>query len=741
MGVQGMTCAACVRMVEKAIRKVPGTVDVRVSLATERADFSFDPALARPSDIKASVSKAGYELLEGENHQAREQRKNDESRKLRADLILACVFTVPLFYLSMAPMIPWFTLPYPAALAPMSNPLAFGLVSLLLVLPVLFAGRRFFIHGIPALIRLQPTMDSLVALGVSAALGYSLASLVSVLQGSQHAAMHLYFESVGMVLTLILCGKFLEARAKRRTGGALDALLRLSPPAATLVGPDGSERKIDAGDVVPGDLVRVAPGERIAVDGIVTQGSSFVDESMLTGEPLPTEKQSGASVRAGTVNTNGSFVFKAQHVGIDTMLSRIVSLVEEAQASRAPVARLADRISAVFVPSVLGLALLVAVLWLLAGKDISFAVSVATAILLVACPCALGLATPMAIMVGTGRGASLGILYRNAEALETAASISVVAFDKTGTLTEGKPVIQKVASYGADRTQVLRFCAAVEAASEHPLAKAVLKKAQDEGLADAVPKAQDFLAVPGNGLRAKVDNHTVLVGTRRYLAAEHVLVKPETDADAAGEMAQGYTLLFIAVDGEAIGLLSAGDSLKSGVGEAIKRLHQKNITVALLTGDNQKAANHVAASVGIDTVCADILPAGKAQEIKTLQQSGRVAMVGDGINDAPALAQADLGIAMGSGTDVAMETSDIVLVHGNIADVEKALSLSQKVMRNIHQNLGWAFGYNLLLVPVAAGVLTLFGGPLLSPVFAAAAMSLSSVSVVTNALRLRAIRL
>jgi len=749
--VKGMTCASCARVVERAAIKLPGVKLANVNLASEQASVAFNPLEVRPSEIHAAITAAGFTPVEQEERSDHDQRRDDEVRQLGRDFVLALVFTLPLFYTAMAPMISWLNLPFPTLLQPMQYPLLYGLLSFAFAVPVLWAGRRFLRNGFPALLRLQPNMDSLVAVGTTAATVYSLVSLVSIYVGELRAVNNLYFETAAVIITLILLGKLLEARAKRKTSRSIQALLKLAPDSATLVDSDGNERLVKVGDLLPGDRIRVRPGERIAVDGVVVEGASAVDESMLSGESMPVEKMVGHKLVAGSLNTSGTFVFQAERVGRDTTLARMVQLVEDAQGSKAPVARLADKVSSYFVPIVMLIALAAGAAWLIAGENLGSALQVFTAVLLVSCPCALGLATPTAIMVGTGRGAELGLLVKSAVALEESASITAVVFDKTGTLTAGKPVIAKVqVQEGGSEGELLSYTWAAEKSSEHPLAKAAVQYASQrskDGLAIPELAAARFEAVPGGGLRVELAGVPVRIGNRKFLEQEGIVVPHNLSALADAESGAGRSILYVARGSaeltsakqfDVLGFLAAEDTEKPGSREAVQSFKKMGIRTVMLSGDNQLAARSIAGRLGIDDVLAEVLPEGKAQEIRTLQEAGlRVAMVGDGVNDAPALVQADVGIAIGSGTDVAIESADVVLVRSDVRDVEAVIRLSRAVMRNVRQNLFWAFAYNILLIPVAAGLLHVFGGPLMNPMFAAAAMSLSSVSVVSNALRLR----
>ncbi|MDX9800213.1 MAG: heavy metal translocating P-type ATPase [Spirochaetia bacterium] len=746
LGIKGMHCASCAANVEKSVRKIPGIKDINVNLTDERADIWWESGKVRISDIREAITKAGYIPVELEESDEKEMRKNRELKEMIRDFIISAAAAIPLFYIAMAPMT-GLNLPFPSFIEPMMHPFNFALASFLLVLPPLYAGRRFFTAGIPALFRLSPNMDSLVAVGTSAAVIYSTINLVLIALGRVSAVEQLYFETAGVIITLILLGKILESRAKRKTGRSIKALMNLTPENAILMA-DGKEVETAVSDLEPGDLIRVKPGGRVPVDGVITEGYSAVDESMLTGESLPVEKSAGSAVTGGSINKTGSFIFKASRVGRDTTLARIIKLVEDAQNSKAPIARLADEVSAWFVPAVMAAALISAGVWMITGAGIPFSMTVLTAVLLIACPCALGLATPTAIMVGTGRGAELGILVKTGEALQTAAGINAVIFDKTGTLTEGKPVVTDIIPLRMSEDEFLSLLASAEVSSGHPLAEAIVRKAEEKKL--ELLDTSDFNAIPGGGIKAVVNDRQekveMLVGTRKLLAREGAaLDSPEAEklikqGESLAE--EGKTPIYMAVKESSSwkpeGLIALRDSLKPGSREAVEELKKMGIKSFMLTGDNKKAAEAIARAAGIDEVRSEVLPGDKASEVERLKKEGLlVAMVGDGINDAPALAAADVGIAIGSGTDVAIESADIILVKSDVRDAAAAIRLSRAVLGNIKQNLFWAFAYNVLLIPVAAGVLTLFGGPLLNPMFAAGAMSLSSVSVVSNALRLK----
>jgi len=767
LSVGGMTCAACSARVERALRKLEGIESAAVNLATEKATVVFDPHTLRLSAIKEAVVKAGYQVLEVSSDAVDEdkRRKEKEIKTLWTKFIVAAVLALPLLYIAMAPMIKWVSLPFPKMLAPMRFPMTYGLVELALVIPIIIAGYRFYTVGFKNLLRRSPNMDSLIAIGTTSAVVYSVYNLFRIAGGDHHAVDALYFETAGVIIALILLGKSLEAVSKGRTSEAIKKLMGLAPKTAIII-ENGEEKEIPIKEVMPGDIIVVKPGAKIPVDGQVTEGQSAVDESMLTGESMPVDKKPGDPVYAATINSNGVIRFRAEKVGGETALAQIIKLVEDAQSSKAPIAQMADIVAGYFVPVVCAIALVAGIAWFVTasigvvnlphGKTVTeFALTIFISVLVIACPCALGLATPTAIMVGTGKGAEYGILIKGGEALETAHKIQTIVFDKTGTLTVGKPEVTNVvwsgewglgnSERGKNTDLFIQLVAAAEKNSEHPLASAIVREAEKRDL--DLPLVTDFKAVPGRGIEAKISEWgtgsgeiSILVGNRKLMDERNIpLTELELVPDRLAD--EGKTPMYVALNGKAVGIVAVADVLKPSSKEAIERLHKMGIEVAMITGDNKKTASAIAKQVGIDRVLAEVLPQDKSAEVKKLQQEGRkVAMVGDGINDAPALAQADIGIAIGSGTDVAMESADIVLMRSDLLDVPTAINLSKRTIRNIKQNLFWAFGYNVLGIPIAAGVLYLFGGPLLNPVFAAAAMSLSSVSVLTNALRLKRFR-
>lgn len=730
--IAGMTCAACAAAVERALKKLDGVESAGVNFASEKAVVKYSSNLIRVSQLKQAIERAGYQPLELEMDQgtdAEKERRQKEIELLKKKFIVAAVFTVPLLYIAMGHML---GAPLPGVIDPHYRPLNFALVQLLLTIPAMLAGYRFYTVGFRALIKRSPNMDSLIAIGTSAAFIYGIYAVYEIMNGNHDMTKALYFETAGVIITLILLGKYLESVSKGKTSEAIKQLMGLQPKTAVVV-QDGKEIIIPIEEVEVGDTILVKPGERIPVDGTVVDGYTAVDESMLTGESIPVEKSAGDSVTGGSINKNGVIRFQAVKVGKDTALSQIIKLVEDAQGSKAPIAKMADIISGYFVPAVIAIAVISFALWYFSGNTATFALSIFISVLVIACPCALGLATPTAIMVGTGKGAEYGVLIKGGEALETAHRVKTVVFDKTGTITEGKPRVTDIFAKD-DEDSLLTLAASAEKGSEHPLGEAIVKAAQDKDL-DLKPVGH-FMSMPGHGIEAAIGDADVLLGNKKLMMEKSIAVDMEAEADRLAE--EGKTPMYIAVNGKLAGIIAVADVVKETSRQAIQRLHSIGLEVAMITGDNQRTAQAIAKQVGIDIVLAEVLPEDKANEIKKLQEKGKkVAMVGDGVNDAPALAQADIGIAIGSGTDVAMESADIVLMRSDLVDVVTAIQLSKKTIRNIKENLFWAFGYNTIGIPIAAGLLYAFGGPLLNPMFAAAAMAMSSVSVVSNALRLR----
>ena len=735
--IEGMSCASCAMTIENAVSKIPGVDKASVNLATEIMTVEANDSVT-PEAIAKVVDGVGYSARpRGKSVEEELEEKNEKKeahlREMKRNLTISAIFTVPLLFIAMADMV---GIPMPAFLSPMQSPVSYALIQLALSLPIVWIGRRFFVDGFKALSKGHPNMDSLVALGTSAAFLYSLYGTYHVLEGHAHFAMNLYYESAGVILTLITLGKYFEAVSKGKTSMAIQTLVGLAPKMATVLR-DGQEVEVPVEEVQVGDLIRVKPGEKVPVDGIVTEGNSTVDESMLTGESIPVSKAVGDEVIGASLNKTGSFILKATKIGKDTALSQIIQLVEQAQGSKAPIAKLADKVSGVFVPIVIALALVSGLAWYFLGQESwVFALTITISVLVIACPCALGLATPTAIMVGTGKGAENGILLKSGEALEEANHVNMVVFDKTGTITNGTPVVTDVVTAeNTDADALIRLAASLEVASEHPLGEAIVAKAKEQGA--AFDEVTNFEAIPGFGIKGHVGETLVFLGNEKWMR-ENGLANVEMNDKANHFAEQGKTPLYIGYNDAVQGLIVVADTVKESSARAIRTLHEMGIQVAMMTGDHERTAQAIAAEVGIDRVFSEVLPQDKANYVSKLQEEGYiVAMVGDGINDAPALAQAQVGIAIGTGTDVAIESADAVLMKSDLMDVPAMLKLSRATIRNIKENLFWAFAYNVIGIPFAMGVLHLFGGPLLNPMIAGAAMSFSSVSVVLNALRLK----
>ena len=735
--IEGMSCASCAMTIENAVSKIPGVAKASVNLATEIMTVEANDSVT-PEDIAKVVDGVGYSARpRGKSVEEELEEKNEKKeahlREMKRNLTISAIFTVPLLFIAMADMV---GIPMPAFLSPMQSPVSYALIQLALVLPIIWLGRRFFVDGFKALSKGHPNMDSLVALGTSAAFLYSLYGTYHVLEGHAHFAMNLYYESAGVILTLITLGKYFEDVSKGKTSMAIQTLVGLAPKMATVLR-DGQEVEVPVEEVQVGDLIRVKPGEKVPVDGVVTEGNSTVDESMLTGESIPVSKAVGDEVIGASLNKTGSFILKATKIGKDTALSQIIQLVEQAQGSKAPIAKLADKVSGVFVPIVIVLALVSGLAWYFLGQESwVFALTITISVLVIACPCALGLATPTAIMVGTGKGAENGILLKSGEALEEANHVNMVVFDKTGTITNGTPVVTDVVTAdNADADALIRLAASLEVASEHPLGEAIVAKAKEQGA--TFDEVTNFEAIPGFGIKGHVGETLVFLGNEKWMR-ENGLANEAMNEKANRFAEQGKTPLYIGYNDAVQGLIVVADTVKESSARAIQTLHEMGIQVAMMTGDHERTAQAIAAEVGIDRVFSEVLPQDKANYVSKLQEEGYiVAMVGDGINDAPALAQAQVGIAIGTGTDVAIESADAVLMKSDLMDVPAMLKLSRATIRNIKENLFWAFAYNVIGIPFAMGVLHLFGGPLLNPMIAGAAMSFSSVSVVLNALRLK----
>ncbi|MCI0130216.1 MULTISPECIES: heavy metal translocating P-type ATPase [Enterococcaceae] len=735
--VEGMSCASCSSTIEKVVGKLDGVKEVSVNLATEEMSVSYNPDVLTKSAIIQSVEAAGYKAIDKqintEEKMTKEENKEKHIEVMWNRFVSSAIFTIPLLYLSMGHMI---GLPLPSVINPVHSPQLFALIQFILTIPVIAIGWPFFTVGFKSLVKRHPNMDSLVALGTSAATIYSLYGTIQVFMGDISFAMNLYYESAATILTLITLGKYFEAVSKGKTSEAIKTLINLAPKTASVIRNE-VEQTIPVEEVVLDDIVMVRPGEKIPVDGVIISGNSSVDESMITGESIPVEKKSGDNVVSASINKTGSFKFKATKVGKDTTLSQIIKLVEEAQGSKAPIAQLADKVSGVFVPIVIGLAIISGLLWYFLGQESwVFALTIMISVLVIACPCALGLATPTAIMVGTGKGAENGILIKSGEALEIAHKLDTIVFDKTGTITQGKPIVTDVLVFNQlSQEELLILAASAETHSEHPLGVAIVEKAKEQHL--EFIKIDDFSAVPGKGIKVSVNNQIYYIGNKRLMLAQSISL--DEKQDIVHELAtQGKTPMYVASEQHIIGIIAVADPIKESSIKAVSTLKHLGKQVVMLTGDNELTAHAIAKQVGIDTVISEVLPEDKAQQVENLQKKGKqVGMVGDGINDAPALAQADIGLAIGNGTDVAIESADIVLMNEDLKTVVTAIELSDATMRNIKENLFWAFGYNILGIPVAMGILYIFGGPLLNPMIAGAAMSFSSVSVLLNALRLK----
>lgn len=736
--IDGMTCASCVINVENAVKKLQGVETAVVNLTTEKMTVDYNPDVVSESQIEQAVADAGYgaTVFDPSTTKSQTERQSEATQNMWHKFLWSAVFALPLLYLSMGSMMGLWV---PDIVNMSLHPMIYGLVQLVLTLPVMHFGRRFYINGFRTLFKGHPNMDALVALATSAAFLYSLYGIYHIALGHAHHAHELYFESVAVILNLITLGKYFETLSKGRTSDAIQKLMKLSAKEATVIR-DGVEQAIPIEEVVIGDRILVKPGEKIPVDGVVLSGHSAIDESMLTGESIPVEKVADDKVYGASINGAGALTIQAEKVGDETLLAQIIKLVEDAQQTKAPIAKIADRVAGVFVPTVIAIALVSALFWyFVMSQTFVFSMTVAIAVLVIACPCALGLATPTAIMVGTGRGAENGILYKRGDTLENAHHIDTIVFDKTGTITQGKPQVVDIFAYQGTAKDLLAQVASIEKLSEHPLSQAIVEKA----VADQVDllEVTNFTSLTGLGLTADLAGQILYVGNRKLMEEQGVdLTAAEQAVQAATE--QGQTPIFISANANLLGLITVADLVKEDSKTTVAKLQEMGIDVVMLTGDNAKTAQAIANQVGIKTVISEVLPDQKSQAIQNLQSQGKiVAMVGDGINDAPALVTADIGIAVGSGTDIAIESADIILMKPEISDVIKALSISRYTIRVIKENLFWAFIYNILAIPVAMGLLHLFGGPLLNPMIAGLAMGFSSVSVVLNALRLKYIKL
>lgn len=732
LNITGMTCASCAKAVERSSKKLQGVEDSVINFATEELNVVYDEKQIKVVDIINAINKSGYGAKEKSKDTSREKNKIKEQKVLALRVIISALFTVPLLYISMGHMI---GLPLPNFLAPSNKPLLFAILQLILTIPVVVLGYKFYTIGFKSLFKLRPNMDSLIAVSTTSALVYGIFAIVKIAQGEINYVHNLYLESVAVILTLVTLGKYLENKSKGRTSEAIKKLIGLTPKTAVVVR-DGQEKQIPFEDIVVGDVLVVKGGETMPVDGIVLEGDASVDESMITGESMPIDKSVGDKIISASINQKGYIKYEARKVGKDTTISQIIKLVEEAQGSKAPISKLADKISLYFVPIIMALAVLSALAWFIAGESVTFALTIFISVLVIACPCALGLATPTAIMVGTGKGAEYGILIKNGEALETAHKIDTVVLDKTGTITEGKPKVTDVFAFGKyTNDQIIMYASSAEKGSEHPLGEAIVSYAHSQNI--ALIEIAEFKSETGLGISAKILDKVVIIGNKKFMEKSNIALG---DSESVSEKlaSEGKTPMYVGINSKLCGIIAVADVVKESSKRAVELLHKLNIDVVMLTGDNKETARAIAKSVGIDNTFAEVLPGEKADKISELKSQGRiVAMVGDGINDSPALAMANVGIAIGSGTDIAIESADIVLMKSDLLDVVTAIKLSKSTIKNIKENLFWAFGYNIIGVPIAMGLLHLFGGPLLNPMIAGAAMSFSSVSVVLNALRLK----
>lgn len=735
--IKGMTCASCSSAVERVTRKMDGVAHSEVNLATNKLTIEYDEAKVNPEAIINKVDRAGFEaelFVEAKGNE--EEEKEEALHVMKRRVIMSIVFSVPLLYICFSHMLP-ITLPMPAIIDMHHSPMNHALLQLVLTVFVLFAGRKFYIVGFKTLVKGHPNMDSLVAIGTGSAFIYSLVHTFLILKDPIYA-MNLYYESAAVVVTLVMLGKYMEAKSKGKTSEAIQKLIELAPDTAILLA-DGKEREVKVAEIKKGGIIWIKPGSRIPLDGLVVDGVSSVDESMLTGESIPVEKAAGDQVIGGSMNYNGAMQIEVTHTGSDTTLAKIIRLMEDAQGKKAPISKLADTVAGYFVPIVIIIAIAAAIVWAIAGENLAFVLTVFVSVLVIACPCALGLATPTAIMVGTGLGAGNGILIKSGEALETTHLIDTVVLDKTGTVTEGKPQVVQSISKGMTEDELLAAAAACEVGSEHPLGAAIVEAARTKEL--KILQVSEFESITGKGIRAILDGKEIYIGNERMVQELGTnLAELKSSADEIAD--KGQTPMFVIADKELVGIISVADTVKPTSVQAIDNLKKQGIQVYMLTGDNKRTAKHIGGQVHVDEVIAEVLPGDKAEVVKGLQAQGKkVMMVGDGVNDAPALAQADIGTAIGNGSDIAMESSDIVLMKSDLMDVPKAIRLSRATITNIKQNLFWAFIFNSLGIPVAAGVLHAFGGPLLNPMIAGLAMSFSSVFVVSNALRLKRLKL
>lgn len=777
--IDGMHCAACAMGSEKALKKLDGVEEANVNIATEKAFVKYNSEVVGIEDFANAIKAKGFipvidkadieEINANENEVTKKSEldteneiessgfiaQTDEERRLSKEkeihnmfikFVITMCLAIPLFYVAMGPMIPsplgpW---PLPYIISPDTHLLNYALIQIVLVVPIMIIGKNFYINGTKAILSGSPNMDTLVALGTAASFVYSLYTTFQIANGTVGHAHHhqLYFESAGIIIALVSLGKYFETKSKGKTSEAIKKLIGLQPNTA-IIETENGEKEVHIDNIKKGDIVIVKPGEKIPSDGTIIYGETYIDESMITGESVPVSKKIGDTVTGASLNKNGFVKIKIEKTGENTVLSQIIKLVEDAQARKAPIAKLADTVAGYFVPTVITIAIISALLWhFIGGKDIVFCLTIFVSVLVIACPCALGLATPTAIMAGTGKGAENGILIKGGDSLESAYKIDTVVFDKTGTITEGKPEVTDVIILNEskiEKEEIISFVASAEKISEHPLGESIVRYAENKNI--KLKNVDKFENVVGKGIKSEIDNNIVIIGNKKIICDEKIDLNDYDDKVEALSK-KGKTPIYVAINSKLEAIIGVADVVKESSKEAIEKLHEMNIKTVMLTGDNEKTAEAIAKNVGIDTVVSDVLPEEKAKAIENLQKEGKfVAMVGDGINDAPALAKADIGIAIGNGTDIAIESADVVLMRNSILDVPKAIRLSRETIKNIKQNLFWAFGYNTIGIPIAAGVLYIFGGPLLNPMIGAAAMSLSSVSVVSNALRLKTIKL
>lgn len=737
IGIGGMSCVGCAKGIEKELVKNKGIEKIEVNFSTEKAKILYNDNI-RLSAIKKKIEDMGFKILE-ENVEEKENFKEKEIKTMIRKLIFSSIFGIPLLFIAMAPMIKGLDKLVPNIINMNINPLNYAIIQLILIIPIIIIGHKFYTTGFKLFFKGRPNMDSLIAISTTAAFLYSLYNTINIIYGNIHLVHSLYYETVGMIIVLILLGKYLETISKSKTSDAIKKLMGLVPKYAIVLN-NGKEEKVLIDEVLVGDIVITKPGEKIAVDGIVIEGETYIDESMLTGESIPVKKLKDSQVFAGSINKNGYIKFKVTKTSKNTTLANIIKIVEDAQTTKAPIAKIADIVSGYFVPIVCIIAFVTSLLWFILSKDLEFALKIFVSVLVIACPCALGLATPTAIMVGTGKGAENGILIKSGEALETAYKLDTIILDKTGTITEGKPIVTDIICNNIEKDELLRIVASAEKMSEHPLGDAIVKEALKENI-DLYENIEEFEAKIGFGIKAKVNNKSVFIGNKKLLDSFNInlLDMEKKFIDLAN---QGKTPIYIALDNEIKGIIAVADPIKENSKEAIEKLSNMGLDIFMITGDNKKTADAIANQLNIKNVFAEVLPIDKANYVENLKNSGKkVAMVGDGINDAPALAKSDLGIAIGSGTDIAIESADVVLIKNDLNGVYNAIKLSKKTIVNIKQNLFWAFIYNIIGIPVACGVLYIFGGPLLNPMIGAMAMSLSSLSVLLNALRLRNFKL